>query len=191
MDRYVTQLLADIAEAATTSAALPASELDDLEEVSLEEEVLYARKVRLSDRIGLPAIAFPPSERLRAHHISALLTALEDCLRQHGYFSDFPTYVPDVKRYDLLRQALDGDVPVLHHHIWRLDFCNGQPDRCMLGTDYCDCSSVRDETDEERYAASWDDAYWDELPDDDDAYRPDQFYPNDQDGEEEDEEEFG
>jgi hypothetical protein len=192
MDRYVAQLLDDIAAAAASFAAFPYSD-DEMDEISLEEDLLMARREHLSDRIGLAFSLFPPAGRLKGYHVSQLLQSLEECLRQYGYFPDFPAQLPLVKRYELLRDHLEEEVPVLHRHIWRIDFCTGLPDQCPYGQEFCNCMNfdfpVLDPQDEVdiTYLLDWesaDDFDWENYDEDrDDFFTGPFMLPEDEDEE--------
>lgn len=156
MNRYVDQLLEDI-EYAAAIAHLGRSAADEDEDSSPEDEPLYARRMKLSERIGIASIAFPPLARLTAAQATRLEAALEDCLHHYGYVPLFPPGLEAPQRYVLLCNCLDDEAPVLQQHLWRFECCKGNPATCPLGEacSHCFPPALGRGPDWETYGEAW------------------------------------
>jgi hypothetical protein len=156
MNRYVDQLLEDIEHAAAV-AHLGRGAQDEDEERSPEDELLYARRMRLSERIGIARVAFPPLARLTEAQANRLEAALEDCLHHYGYVPLFPPGLEGPQRYVLLYHCLNEEVPVLYQQLWHFECCKGEPLTCPLGEACAHCFSppLSGRADWEAYGDAW------------------------------------
>ena len=147
MQRYVDQLIADLAKAKPAAVVydLSFSDGDAGEEwkLNLEESALAPRK-SLSEWTGIEQVQLPPARMLSDQQIQSLLKAIIELLQSFNVIAAFHTYVPIRKQYHAIREYWKQDVPFLKYAVHHLNYCDHDQKKCPLGEEYCQCAYLED-----------------------------------------------
>lgn len=137
MQRYLRQLLEDIAAARRQEdipPPPPASLFADAERY-LREETGPA----LGQHCGLKAEGFPPAERLAEAQQLAVVEALRETYASYAVDLDLPEGLPPALRYRFYVKALDEPCFIGDGGLATIHFCEGEPEACPFGWQYCTC----------------------------------------------------
>lgn len=141
MERYIEQLLGDIAYAAENVEAPYCENQDDLWAwISDEEEERTAPRRQLEEWTGIQKVALPPAERLSDDQVHSLLEALKHMLDAHNWSFVMQIQVPERLQYKALRANYDQQAIVKQWHMGFFQICRpgGPHKNCVLG-EYCHC----------------------------------------------------
>jgi len=151
MDRYIQQLIEDLAEA----EANPVPEIDfgssyeDFEKVMFQLE--QAPKVLPEQLLNVSFEQLPSVERLNKMQIQKLLIAIFNALSAKKIKVNIPgNGVPVELIYSEIREMFEEGFPATPG--WTIDFCSGWCPECAF-SDYCDsCKELwsKDELEKER-----------------------------------------
>jgi len=143
MERYLQQLLADIADA-TKSVELPycEGELDLFDWISDEEEERTAPSRPLEEWTGILKAELPPAGRLTDDQVHRLLDALTAMLDAYNWAFVLQTQVPERIQYTAIRDNFDQEAKVKRWHMGFFEVCRPGTDHgaCALGEEHCQCS---------------------------------------------------
>lgn len=141
MERYVEQLLADIAYA-TENAQLPYRERERSiwDWMSNAEEERTAPRRPLEEWTGIRKCELPPVDRLNDGQVHRLLEALKRMLDAHNWSFVIQIEVPERVQYAALRDNFNQEAIVKQWHMGFFELCRaGTPHgECALG-EYCHC----------------------------------------------------
>lgn len=138
MDRYLNQLLQDIAAAKYADVPPPPPASDGLfadAERYLHEEPELA----LGQHFGLKAGDFPPAERLNETQQLAVVEALKETYSSYNIDLDLPEALPPAERYWFYVKALGEKCFIDHWGFTTIHFCEEEPEDCPFGWRYCAC----------------------------------------------------
>ena len=141
MEQYLTQLLADIAQA-TENVERPYSDLSEAEWFCLsdEEEERTAPRRPLEEWTGIRKIQLPTQEQLDDEQVERLLEALKKMLEACNWAFVMQIQVPPRIQYECVRDNFDQTAIVKVRNMGFFELCRpGTPHRsCALGL-YCHC----------------------------------------------------
>lgn len=141
MEQYLTQLLADIAQA-TENVERPYSGRDGELSfwISDEEEERTAPRRALEEWTGICKVQLPSAERLNDEQIGRLLEALKKMLEAYNWAFVMQIQVPTRIQYNCIRDNFDQTAIVKVHNMGFFELCRpGTPHRsCALGP-HCHC----------------------------------------------------
>ena len=142
MEKYIEQLLSDIADA-TENVSLPFIERElNLEDFITDEEENENAPVRsLEEWTGITREMLPPEEMLNDHQLNSLLTALKKLLDAYNWSFVLQTEVPERIQYSTIRQNFDQQVKVKRWHMGFFELCTPgtKHGECAL-SQYCQCA---------------------------------------------------
>ena len=141
IERYVEQLLADIAYA-TENVEWPyrERESDILSWVSDADEERTAPRRSLEEWTGIRKTELPPVDSLNDDQVHQLLEALKRMLDAHNWSFVIQIYVPERIQYAAIRDNYDQEAMVKQWNMGFFQLCRpGTPHgECALG-EYCHC----------------------------------------------------
>ncbi len=143
MDKYLSQLLADIANATATANAdchCPEGPFEIWDWIPDDEEDKTAPRKQLEDWTGIRKAQLPPDEQLTDEQILLLLEALKKMLDAYNWMFVLQIQVPERIQYRALRDNFDQEAIVKCWHMGFFELCKkGTPHgECGLG-EYCHC----------------------------------------------------
>lgn len=142
MDKYIEQLLADIA-CATENVSLPFAEkqLELHDWISDEEESRITSVRELEEWTGIKQEQLPPATMLSEEHVSVLLAALKIMLNVYNWSFVLQTKVPERIQYHTIQQNFKQQAKVKrwHHGFFEVCHQDSAHGKCALG-DYCQCA---------------------------------------------------
>lgn len=136
MQRYLRQLLEDIAAARRQDIPPPppASLFADAERYLREEP-----GPALGQYCGLKSEGFPPAERLAEAQQQAVVEALKETYASYAVDLDLPEKLPPALQYRFYVKALDEPCFIGDGGFATIHFCEGEPEACPFGWQYCTC----------------------------------------------------
>ncbi|MBI4648139.1 MAG: hypothetical protein HY738_16525 [Bacteroidia bacterium] len=142
MERYLEQLLADIAFA-TQNVRLPFVEQEEVslfDWVSEEEEERTAPTRQLEEWTGISKVQLPPPEMLSDEQVNRLLNALIKMLDAYNWMFVLQIDVPERIQYATIRDNFDQEAKVKRWHMGFFELCRPGTEhgKCSLG-EYCQC----------------------------------------------------
>jgi hypothetical protein len=140
MERYVEQVLADIAFA-TENVDLPFREREDgIHWMSDEDEERRAPRRPLEEWTGIRKVQLPPVELLSDDQVRRLLDALNAMLNAYNWSFVLQTEVPERIQYATIRDNFDQEALVKQWNMGFFQLCRpGTPHgTCALG-EHCQC----------------------------------------------------
>lgn len=142
MQRYLTQLLADLEMAARSAPVASAYRFrhpfDDIE--GNDAPAYQSRFVRLCDLFGLSPGVFPPSERLTKEQLTALLTAIEALWRAWNIAWECPPRLTARRRYTIMVERMEQDAIHYNHEFGAtVDFCDRRAEGQCPFADHSQC----------------------------------------------------
>jgi len=141
MERYVQQLLIDIAHA-TANVAWPYQDKERSvhDWISDEEEDRTAPRRPLEEWTGIRKAQLPPADQLTDDQVHRLLEALKTMLVAYNWSFVIQIKVPERIQYATLRANFDQEAKVKQWHMGFFEMCRpGTPHgTCALG-EYCHC----------------------------------------------------
>ncbi|HYV95126.1 MAG TPA: hypothetical protein VE978_25345 [Chitinophagales bacterium] len=141
MERYIEQLLADIAYA-TENVSLPFADHDlELHDwISPEEEDRTAPIRNLEEWTGISKEHLPPSEVLTDEQVQLLLAALKKMLDAYNWSFVLQIAVPERIQYVAIRDNFNQQAKVKRWHMGFFELCREGTAHgtCALG-EYCHC----------------------------------------------------
>ncbi|MBK8564108.1 MAG: hypothetical protein IPN76_12415 [Saprospiraceae bacterium] len=145
MDKYLAQLLADIAySTANVSSPHPTGEQSDniWDWISDEEEDKTAPRRLLEDWTGIRKAQLPPDEQLTDEQVQLLFEALKKMLDAYNWMFVLQIQVPERIQYRALRDNFDQEAICKRWHMGFFELCKkGTPHgECALGEEYCHCA---------------------------------------------------
>jgi hypothetical protein len=142
MEKYINQLLEDIAFA-TENASFPSTgnKADLWDWMSDEEEDNTAPVRSLEEWTGLRKEMLPPSEMLDDAKLKRLLEALIKMLDAYNCSFVLQIKVPERIQYNCIRDNFDQDVKVKQWHMGFFKLCRPATEHktCALG-EFCECA---------------------------------------------------
>jgi hypothetical protein len=142
MQRYLEQLLADIAISIDNEKNTCTGKLYDLWDwISQEEEERTARIRNLQEWTGIYQEMLPPAEMLSDEQLHSLLEALLQLLNTYNCCFVLQTTVPERIQYATIKDNFDQDVKVKTWHMGFFSLCkpNTEHGKCTLG-EHCQCA---------------------------------------------------
>jgi hypothetical protein len=136
MEKYVTQLIEDIIEAAKWAPESFEFSTNDEEFMGQIVEAESAPPVSSEKLMGLMYIQFPPSEKLTINQMMDITKAIEKTFAAFRMYIELPDAVPTPLRYELIRDLFKEKfhlIKGMNHHF---DFCSGDCEPCAIA-DYC------------------------------------------------------
>ncbi len=148
MNRYLSQLLEDLAELAETPPPAPYVDGADEDELAIMRHVLEWEQAPLQpveDIMSIGKEAFPPAERLTEPQIESLIAAITHLWASRNWQPDFlRDDIPAALRYKLLVDKWDEPSQYISGGTMHVEFCSYRPDECPFGERYCFCKGVHD-----------------------------------------------
>ena len=141
MEKYLLQLLADIAQATeSVDRHCPDGPFDIWDWIPDDEEDKTAPRKQLEDWTGIRKAQLPPDEQLNDEQIHLLLGALNKMLNEHNWMFVLQIAVPERVQYRALRDNLDQEAIVKCWHMGFFELCKKGTAHgdCALG-EYCHC----------------------------------------------------
>ncbi len=143
MERYIEQLLADIAHA-TENVSWPyvKKESYDLHDwISPKEEERTAPVYQLEEWTGIRKEQLPPVEKLTHDQVACLLAALNKMLDAYNWSVVFQTEVPASIQYTAIRDYFDQPAKAKQWHMGFFEHCRPGTEhgKCALG-EHCQCA---------------------------------------------------
>jgi hypothetical protein len=142
MEKYIEQLLADIAYAAeNVSWPFVEKEMDLHDWISEEDEDKTAPVRNLQEWTGIKQEMLPPEKMLNDEQVQQLLHALNKMLDAYNCSFVLQTKVPERIQYAAIRDNFSQDVKVKTWHMGFFEMCRPRTahDKCALG-EYCQCA---------------------------------------------------
>jgi len=145
MERYLSQLIEDLKNAAKRKRP-PKMELDpELEVVRGAEEYLYGTPYKLSTLLGIDKNAFPPQEKFNDKQLYLLATEIENLWAAFNFYPVFPNDLPAIYRYKLLISKWDEPVQYVSAGNIHIEFCDYETENCPFPEKYCMCKDFGDD----------------------------------------------
>lgn len=134
-----------------------ASEPEDEESRSTEESWKP-----LGERLGIPGETFPEIAQLSTDMVIQTVRMIEKIWWYAGYVPCFPEALPVETRYVLFRENWNRPVPQSADDSVYIEFCAGDPEECIFGSEMCLCAQPVTDSDlyEDSEAA---DEQWNEI----------------------------
>ena len=170
MKKYLSVLLADIAEAKNNRPDFRPISDDDIVPFELEdhfgdtledenkpdetpkEETKEGRNIR--EKMGFNKEQFPPADYWTDEEAAQLVVAINDLFAHYNLAADYPRDLPPLMAYSTLVGAMEKHAPIMPFGEWHLEFCDYNPENCPFGEAYCECNRLFSDdlvkTDEER-----------------------------------------
>jgi len=151
MERYIEQLVADLAKAEANPTLEPdyGESYEEFEKTMLEIE--EGKKIPAKKMLNISYEELPPVEKLSKEHLEKLLPALMSALSAKGTTICIPGgNVPDEIVYREIRELFIEGFNAMPG--WVMDFCSGYCPDCAF-VDYCETckeSWTKDEIQDER-----------------------------------------
>jgi hypothetical protein len=142
MEKYIQQLLADIAESVINiSLPFAEKELALQDWLSPEEEEKLAPVRNLEELTGIRKEQLPPVEMLTDEQAHNLLEALKKMLDADNWVFVMQIEVPERIQYVSLRDNFNQEAKVKQWHMGFFEFCRPGTEhrKCALG-EYCHCA---------------------------------------------------
>ena len=143
MEKYISQLLADIAYATqNVSWPYPKKESYELHDwIPEEEENKTAPVYKLEEWTGIKKDQLPPPEMLSDEQVSVLLQALIKMLNEYNWMWVMQITVPERFQYAAIRDYFDQDAKAKQWHMGFFEYCRPgtKHGECALG-EYCHCA---------------------------------------------------
>ncbi|MEO6539431.1 MAG: hypothetical protein ABIN74_00515 [Ferruginibacter sp.] len=141
MEKYISQLLSDIAYT-TKNVSLPFMEKEpDLQDwISDEEEDLTAPVRNLQEWTGITQDMLPPAAMLNDEQTQQVLSALIKMLDAYNLSFVLQTPVPERIQYATIRDNFDQPAKLKRRHMGFFEICKPGTEhgKCALG-EYCQC----------------------------------------------------
>ena len=170
MKKYLTVLLADIAEAKNNRPDFrPMSddeiipfEMDDYMDDTIQDKDEpdetpkgeTKSKGNIREIMGFSPEQFPPADYWTSEEAAELVVALNDIFAHFHLGASYPRDLPPLMAYSTLVGAMERYAPIMPFGTWYLEFCNYNPEECPFGEAYCSCNKLFSDdlmkTDEER-----------------------------------------
>lgn len=141
MERYVQQLLEDIAwSAENVSWPYVEKSLDLHDWISDEEEDRTAPVRQLEDWTGISRDQLPPHEKLTDDQVSRLLSALKEMLNAYNWCFVLQTRVPERIQYATICDNFSQEAKIKRWHTGFFELCRPGTEQgtCSLG-EHCQC----------------------------------------------------
>jgi hypothetical protein len=142
MEKYIAQLLADIAYA-TENISWPfvEREVDIHDWISPEEEARTAPVRELEEWTGIRKEELPPQEMLSDDQVLRLLNALKKLLDACNWSFVLQTAVPERIQYAAIRDNFNQQAKIKRWHCGFFELCRPGTEhgQCALG-EYCQCA---------------------------------------------------
>ncbi len=143
MEKYIEQLLADIAYA-TENISWPYIQKESYELhdwISEDEEEKTAPVRQLEDWTGIRKEQLPPAEKLNDEQVQLLLEALNKMLNEYNWHYVLQTTVPERVQYAAIRDMFIQPCKVKQWHMGFFEHCRPGTEhrKCALG-EYCQCA---------------------------------------------------
>ncbi len=165
MDRYLTQLIEDLENAAanppTPAYIEPPPHLEELPDVA---ELALVPFKPISEWTGIEAVNFPLMPNLTVNQMEMVNEAIFKVFESLQIeLIDIPDEIPSEWLYDVLTTNWDELVQYLPSSGFDLELCTGDPMTCPYG-EYCDCGEEPDFSDDEDLPLDNTEPDNDELP---------------------------
>ncbi len=141
MEKYLQQLLADIARAAQhVDWPYPDRPLELHEWISDDEEDKTAPRRQLEDWTGIRQEQLPPAKMLDDAQVHELLEALKEMLKEYNWMFCLVISAPERVEYEVLRANFRQEAIIKRWHIGLFSICppNTPLDTCLMG-EHCQC----------------------------------------------------
>ncbi len=143
MQNYISQLLADIAQA-TENVSWPYIQKESYnlwEVVPDEEEEKTAPLRQLEEWTGISKAMLPPAEMLSDEHVQQLLAALKKMLDVYNWSFVLQIEVPERIQYAAIRDNFDQEAKLKQWNMGFFELCRPGTahGKCALG-EYCQCA---------------------------------------------------
>jgi len=140
MEKYVTQLIADI-EQAIQNFTRPQYENELLFWMPDKDEEATARVINLQEWTGIYAEMFPHESSLTDEQVTRLLKALIKMLDEYNWRFVLQFTTPDRIQYNTIRDNFNQQAKVKHWHMGFFEVCKPGTEhkKCALG-EYCQCA---------------------------------------------------
>lgn len=146
MEKYLDQLLADIAHA-TEHVAWPYPPASDEEGISLfdwisdEEEDKTAPRRDLEEWTGIRQTQLPPADQLTDEQVHVLMEALKKMLGEYNWHFCVIFSMPERLEYEVLRNNFKQEATAKRWHTGLFDTCkpDSDPATCIMG-EFCHCA---------------------------------------------------
>ncbi len=149
MDRYLAQLLEDLAELAKIPPPAPYIEgIDepDMEDMRYALEWEQAPLQPVEDILGIGKEMFPPAERLTEAQTESLVEAIEHLWESRNWQPMFVRdELPAPLRYKLLVNKWEEECQYISSGTVYMEFCDYIPKECPYGLQYCFCKEIQDQ----------------------------------------------
>jgi hypothetical protein len=150
MQKYIDQLLEDIAAAHRPEGEVPPEDKSfsieqHFEEVErwLESDPAYT----FAYYCGLQPEQFPPAERLTIKQLHTIYKAFGQLLFSWNLDADIPKSFPVRRAYSLLISTLHHKVEIVNDGFITIEFCTCDPPSCPF-EEYCSCKKYEKGADE-------------------------------------------
>ncbi len=143
MEKYLEQLLADIAHAtANVSSPYPTGEesANIWDWISDEDEDKTAPRIELEEWTGIQQSQLPPADQLTDEQVHVLLEALKQLLKEYNWYFCVIFTMPERLEYEVLRTNFSQEAIVKRHHSGFFQTCKDgtDPANCIMG-EACHC----------------------------------------------------
>lgn len=152
MQKYVTQLLADLEAAKANRPPKPDVRALYPNHPALDFGLDYiaewecAPRMPMTELFGIDPIVFPDADRLTKEQLSELIEGIFDLWE----FYNFDACISDEVPYHLVYTAFvkkwrEGYVSYVSEGVTHLEFCDYEPNNCPWGLEFCNCKEFEDD----------------------------------------------
>lgn len=144
MEKYIQQLVADLASAHHAPEEVMITQARQSFRESMEEIERWATKHDLQPTFmhlcNLTPEQLPPAEKLTPEEMEIIIKAIGRLFDTWNHEIDWPENVPVAIRYALAISLLDEEAYYISHGAIHHDFCDGNAPECVL-QEYCPCKA--------------------------------------------------
>lgn len=144
MNRYIQQLITDLAEAKNHVPTMPDPKevLDDYPEFERRMlDIEESPDVPMKQLFNVSYQELPPPEKLTTEQMQRLIDAITDTWEAFSISVEFPEGVPTALQYEVMRDEFKEDMHYMPGWSMHQDFCTGWCEDCKIA-DYC---KIKDE----------------------------------------------
>jgi hypothetical protein len=146
MQRYLSQLIADMRQAALNLPAKPDYDIPP-EAVGIEYVIEWenATEKPMQEWFGIAKESFPPSEKLSDGELKTMVDEIIKLWAAYNFYASLPENLPDRIAYKVLVDQFDKPVAWVSTGSHYIEFCDYEPDNCPFPEEYCMCNDFSEE----------------------------------------------
>jgi hypothetical protein len=148
VERYITQLIADLREVANKPPQPPDFDIPEgLEHLRNVYEWEHAAEKPMREWFGISTDIFPDEQKLTGKQVELLVEELINLWEAYNFLPELPEDLPVRLKYKLMTGYLDKPVKWVSDGMTHIGFCHYDPDECPFPEAFCKCKNRNAEID--------------------------------------------